>query len=61
MNIILIWVRRSTLSVGIAIAKPKHPIQLLKEGAEFLLNKSKSEARTHMKYTGITIMILKGH
>lgn len=39
--------RRSTLSVGIAIAKPKHPIQLLKDGAEYLLNKSKSEARTH--------------
>jgi len=39
--------KRSTLSVGIAIAKPKHPIQLLKDGAEYLLEKAKSESREY--------------
>ena len=39
--------KRSTLSVGIAIAKPKHPIQLLKDGVEYLLNKAKGNARQY--------------
>jgi HD superfamily phosphodiesterase len=39
--------KRSTLSVGIAIAKPKHPIQLLKDGVEYLLNKAKDNARQY--------------
>jgi HD superfamily phosphodiesterase len=39
--------KRSTLSVGIAIAKPKHPIQLLKDGAEYLLDKAKDNTRQY--------------
>ena len=38
--------RKSTLSISIAVAKPKHPIQLLKEGAEYLLDDvAKEDAR----------------
>jgi len=39
--------KRSTLSAGIAIAKPKHPIQLLKDGAEYLLDKAKDNTRQY--------------
>lgn len=37
--------RKSTLSIGIAVAKPKHPVQLLKEGAEYLLDITKEDVR----------------
>lgn len=30
--------KKSTLSIGIAVGKPKHPIQLLKEASEYLLD-----------------------
>ena len=40
--------KRSTLSVGIVIAKPKHPIQSLKEGVEYLLDEiAKKDARQY--------------
>lgn len=39
--------RKSTLSIGIACGKPKHPIQLLKESSEYLLDLTKDEIRKY--------------
>lgn len=39
---------KSTLSIGIAVGKPKHPVQLLKESSEYLLDEiCKEEVRRY--------------
>ncbi|MEM2857114.1 MAG: HD domain-containing protein [Candidatus Nitrosocaldaceae archaeon] len=40
--------KKSTLSIGVAIGKPKHPLQLLKEASEYLLDEiTKDEVREY--------------